>query len=182
MNNRSIVFIGFASSGKSTIGALVAKKKGFSFIDLDERIETHYRTEHGESLSCRALFKDLGQTGFATLESQALIHLGPQKATVLATGGGAPLTTVNQQLLKNFGIVYYLYASPLTIQARMINKGIPASIYTDAKNNSIEHHFSVRDPIYSMLADATIQTDAKDIHTISTEVIKHYEQYYRNII
>ena len=39
MMNCNIILCGFMGSGKSTVGLLLAKKLGMSFIDLDTYIE-----------------------------------------------------------------------------------------------------------------------------------------------
>ncbi len=175
MKNNALVFIGFASSGKSTIGKAVAEELSFQFIDLDEQIEILYRHEHAQQKTCRAIYRDRGASGFATLEATALIRLEAQENFILATGGGAPLTKVNQPILKALGPVVYLFASPETIQDRMLHKGLPASIGGSSNFAAIQEHYAQRDPIYQRLADTIIQTDNKSIPTIVREVLDHYE-------
>ena len=39
MNRKNIVLCGFMGCGKSTVGSLLSRKTGMSFIDLDSYIE-----------------------------------------------------------------------------------------------------------------------------------------------
>ena len=42
---KNIIFIGMPGSGKSTLGVVLAKKLGYSFIDSDLVIQEKYRSE-----------------------------------------------------------------------------------------------------------------------------------------
>jgi len=87
----TITLTGFMGSGKTTVGASLARRLGLGFVDLDATIEA----EHGP---IRTLFADRGEEGFRDLEARALASaLGPDR--VLATGGGTLLRPENQARL-----------------------------------------------------------------------------------
>ncbi len=55
---RVVCLAGFMGSGKSTVGALLARQLGWRFEDLDARIEEHV------GLSIQAIFERLGEPAF----------------------------------------------------------------------------------------------------------------------
>ncbi len=79
--NRNIILIGMKSSGKTTIGRLLARKLGLRFTDVDAEIERLHAEQKGERLPFREIFKLYGKDYFRTLETAALrtlaVNLSP---------------------------------------------------------------------------------------------------------
>ncbi len=89
--------------GKSTIGRKLARLMGYDFIDLDEYIESKYKT------SIPTLFLKYGEANFRTLEHEALIELCESDMSyVLSTGGGAPCFYDNMQRMNQCGETIYI--------------------------------------------------------------------------
>lgn len=92
-----IVLVGYMASGKSTIGRLLARQLGATFIDLDEYIEEH------QQKSIKNIFSEKGEIFFRKLEHQMLLQvLENEEHLVLSTGGGTPcygnnMTTILQE-------------------------------------------------------------------------------------
>jgi shikimate kinase len=80
---RRIVLTGFMGSGKSTVGPLVARRLGWSFVDVDEAIEA----EAGVTIT--ELFARNGEAAFRERERAAIARLAERDALVMALGGGA---------------------------------------------------------------------------------------------
>ena len=59
-----VFLIGYMGSGKTTLGRVLAKAMGFSFIDLDWYIEGRYHKRG------RGLFAERGESGFREMESR----------------------------------------------------------------------------------------------------------------
>lgn len=78
--------------GKSVVGAVVAKRAGVPFVDLDLVIES----EAGMPIS--DFFAAHGEEAFRTLESR-LLPAVLQPDTVVALGGGAPVDDANWKLI-----------------------------------------------------------------------------------
>src|SRR5438046_4700694 len=85
-----IALIGLRGAGKSTLGKMLAKKIGWSFVELNKEIEAQ------NGLSVAEIIALYGQEGFRRMEQNALGQLLARKELmVLATGGGIvsePLT------------------------------------------------------------------------------------------
>lgn len=80
---RRIVLTGFMGSGKSTVGPLLARRLGWSFVDVDNIIEA----EAGATIA--ELFTRHGEAAFRDLEHSTIARLAAGDALVLALGGGA---------------------------------------------------------------------------------------------
>ncbi|WP_235011432.1 shikimate kinase [Bryocella elongata] len=89
-----LVLTGFMGSGKTTIGALLAKHLGWTFLDLDHEIER--RT--GQTVP--GLFAQHGESHFRRLESSALASVLGRRHVVIALGGGVPEELGNRLLLE----------------------------------------------------------------------------------
>lgn len=80
---RRIVLTGFMGAGKSTVGALLAERLGWRFMDTDAIIEQ--RT--GQTIA--QIFTEKGEGAFRALEADAVRDCARLDELVLALGGGA---------------------------------------------------------------------------------------------
>ncbi len=97
-----IYLTGFMGSGKSTVGPLLARRLGWSFTDLDDRIVD----EIGEPIA--NFFKREGESAFRKIEAAQLIATGSASETVVAVGGGALCSDDNLNWALENGIVIYI--------------------------------------------------------------------------
>lgn len=95
---RAIVLIGFMGAGKSSVGRALGEQLGWTFEDLDDRIERREQRKVAE------IFRDSGESEFRRAEHAALKELlnelgdGAQK--VVALGGGAFAQRANARLIE----------------------------------------------------------------------------------
>jgi shikimate kinase len=80
---RRIVLTGFMGAGKSTVGALLAARMGWRFLDSDTLIEE----QSGKTIA--AIFAEQGEAAFRLAEAEAIRSTRNEDAIVLALGGGA---------------------------------------------------------------------------------------------
>jgi shikimate kinase len=85
-----VALIGFMGSGKSTVGALLAHRLAWEFVDVDAQVEA----EAGATIS--EIFAAHGEEQFRSLESAGLRALAGRTNLVVAVGGGAPLRETNR--------------------------------------------------------------------------------------
>lgn len=98
----NIVLIGMPSSGKTTVGRLLADALSRPFVDVDERIVLR-AGDIGE------IFKNEGETGFRAIESAVIKdEIAPVCGSVIATGGGSVLSDENVKNLLQNGRLYFL--------------------------------------------------------------------------
>jgi len=154
-----ISLIGFTSTGKSTVGKLLAQKANIEFRDLDRVLEEISFKETRKQRTCREIFTEEGAESFINRELHALNSLKNNSKIVLATGGATPLKKEAADLLEKNGTVIYLTATPETIFERMKEKGIPAYLQSDPTIENLRSHFLKRDPVYRALADIILDTE-----------------------
>ena len=78
-----IVLTGFMGAGKSTVGALLAARLGWRFLDVDQEIE---RTQ---GITVAEIFSLRGEAWFRQAERETIQSLLHSDSLVLALGGGA---------------------------------------------------------------------------------------------
>jgi shikimate kinase len=89
-----IVLTGFMGSGKSTVGPLLAARLGWSFLDVDEVIES----EAGATIA--ELFARHGEPAFRDRERSTIARLAASDSLILALGGGAIEHPATRALLR----------------------------------------------------------------------------------
>jgi XRE family aerobic/anaerobic benzoate catabolism transcriptional regulator len=102
-----IALIGLRGAGKSTLGAQLAERRTWPFVELDRRVEQ----VSGVPLS--TLFDIYGQEGFRRLEHRCLHDLlVTTKCFVLATGGSLVSDPATYDLLLTNCFTVWLRATP----------------------------------------------------------------------
>jgi len=114
---RHIVFCGTAGSGKSTVGALVARALGRSFVDIDRMVERE------AGMSVQAIFAREGEPAFRTRERSAVERaLGSDQPAVISLGGGALEDDETFADVRRHTLVW-LKATVPTLAARLAGNG-----------------------------------------------------------
>lgn len=108
-----IFLTGFMGSGKTTLGAKLAYKLAYPFIDLDKKIEEE------AGMSIREYFQLHGENAFRKLEKKVLQNTEYPGNAVIATGGGAPCFFDNMDWMNKNGITIYLSISPNALASRL---------------------------------------------------------------
>lgn len=170
---------GFMTSGKSTIGPILANVIGWTFKDLDEEI---VKVEGSPVVD---IFSEKGEEYFRAIERKLLVEFSGYKKLILALGGGTIVSVRNLELLKETGKIVYLKSSPEMIYKRIKNK-IDRPIFRDlvlsdsAKPqdfiNRIEMLLEEREPYYSS-ADFFIDTDKTRIGVTVDKLAKIIKRY-----
>ena len=161
MNN--IILIGMPGSGKSTLGVLLAKTLGYSFIDSDLIIQKR------EGRKLQDIIETEGISGFIKAESAAVCSLEAE-STVIATGGSVILDDAGMAHLKSLGRVVYLKYSPKEIERRVRN--IKTRGIVMAKGETIYDVYNTRAPLYQKYADVVVPLTRAPIEASLEKVTK----------
>ena len=102
----NVVLIGMPSSGKTTVGQLLAQRTGKMFMDTDAMVE------QAVGMSIPAYFAARGESEFREREREAVAAAASVGGRVIATGGGAVLREENLRALRRSGRLIFLDRSP----------------------------------------------------------------------
>lgn len=98
----NIVLVGMPSSGKTTVGKIIADSLNRTFIDLDDEIEKHI------GCTIADFFKSHTEKEFRDIETQITKENSKKTGIVIATGGGCILREENIDALRSNGKIYFL--------------------------------------------------------------------------
>lgn len=151
----NIILIGFMGCGKSSIGKYLEKKRGYTLIDTDDYIEKQ------QGISINDIFAVEGEEYFRNLETQCIRELinKADNNLVIAVGGGLPMRSENQTLLKELGKVVYLRATENTLVDRLTGDSKRPLLKGGDLRTKISDLFAKREATYIELADAIVDTD-----------------------
>ncbi len=100
-------------AGKTTLGAPIAQKLGWQFIDLDIYIENRRHKTVNE------LFAKYGEDKFRQIERDILREVSTFERVVISTGGGTPCFYDNLDLMKKSGLTLFLEVSKSVLFERL---------------------------------------------------------------
>jgi shikimate kinase len=164
----NIFLIGPMGSGKTAVGRHLARLMRAPFRDSDAEIEV--RT--GVDISY--IFSREGEAGFRQREREVIADLTLENPIVLATGGGAILLEENRQALRERGFVVYLRTS-LEQQAERVRQGRTRPLLHDVDPlTKLTELMQVRAPLYESLADFTVATDGRKVHTVAESIFSAF--------
>jgi len=112
---KNVVLVGFMGTGKTTVGAALAKALGVEQVDLDAYIVAQ------EGCSIPVLFAERGEACFREVESKYLAELLATGPHILTTGGGVVLRPQNVQAMMEKSTVVALSASEEELVRRLEN-------------------------------------------------------------
>jgi len=171
---RNIYLVGMMGAGKTSIGRLLSKRSRRRFYDSDHVIEE--RT----GVTIPTIFDLEGEQSFRDREEAVIAELACLSNIVLATGGGAVLRENNRQVLCSSGIIVYLRGSVEDLWRRTRKDKNRPLLLTDNPRQKLAEIYSVRDPIYSSVADIIIETGNPSIQSLEQDVearlIEHAER------
>ncbi len=143
----NLILIGMPTSGKSTVGIILAKALGYDFVDGDLVIQK----QTGKKLA--KLMEEHGVEGFLALEEEITCGLSCRHS-VIAPGGSVIYGEKAMEHLRELGKIIYL-----KIDLDMLDERLH-----DAKNRgvalrdgqTIEELYNERVPLYEKYADITV--------------------------
>lgn len=169
----NIILVGMMGAGKTTVGKLLAKQFGKTFIDSDEEIQR--RT----GVTIPHIFDVEGEAGFRVRESGVIQELLKQDNIVLATGGGAILSAQNRPMMKQNGVVVYLKSSVYDLWQRTRHDHNRPLLQTDNPRAKLQELHDLRDPLYTETADIIIHTGKQSVQILLTRLQQKLEEIAR---
>lgn len=158
---KNIVLIGMPGAGKSTVGVVLAKKLGMSFMDSDLVIQE----QEGKTL--HEIIEEKGTEGFLEVEDRVNATINP-KNTVIATGGSVIYGSNAMAHLSEIGTVCYLKLSYESIDERLGDLAQRGVALKDGQ--TLMDLYEERTPLYEKYANLVIDCENKNIREVVGEI------------
>lgn len=149
----NITLIGMPASGKSTVGVLLAKRLGYSFVDVDIVIQEQ------EGRLLKEIIAEEGQEGFMAVENRINAGLKAHHS-VIAPGGSVIYGKEAMEHLKKISTVVYLKLSYESIEERLGNLVDRGVVLKDGM--TLRDLYEERVPYYERYADITVDETGLD--------------------
>ncbi len=164
----NIILIGMPGSGKSSIGVILAKVLGYSFLDTDLLIQAR------EGALLQELLDRRGVEAFLHIEAEVL-HSIQCCRTVVAPGGSCVCLEEAMEHLRRLGTVVYLHLSLPEVASRIHNldtRGIAL-----LPGQTIADVYEYRVPLYKRYAHLTVRADGQTLAETVESVKKALAAY-----
>lgn len=157
----NIILIGMPSSGKTTMGKMLADKLNRKFFDIDKLIE-----EEGKTIP--EIFEEKGEEYFRDLESKVLEDISKENGLVIASGGGSPIRKENRDYILQNSLVIYLKRDleNLETSGRPLSKNL----------ENLKKLYNERKEIYEDLAQIEIDVIEDKTENLNL-ILKEVENY-----
>lgn len=153
-NKDNLILIGMPGAGKSTIGIVLAKIIGYTFIDSDIIIQNE------KNMLLHELIDKYGLDGFNSIENEINSKINTHKS-IIATGGSAVYGKDAMTHLSSIGTVIYLKLPYEEIEERLgdlTKRGVSIK-----KGQTLKSLYNERIVLYEKYADITIECSNKKI-------------------
>ena len=154
MNGKNIILIGMPAVGKSTVGVILAKLLGYSFVDTDLVIQER----EGKLLT--NIIAEKGIDGFIETENRILSRLDAENS-VISTGGSVIYGDEAMKNLSRNGTVIYLKLDYNKLKYRLHNIKNRGVVIREGQ--SLSSLYRERTPLYERYADIIIDENGCNI-------------------
>lgn len=164
--NDNITLIGMPAAGKSTVGVLLAKRLGYSFVDVDIVIQ------ESEGKLLKEIIREIGSDGFMDVENRVNAGLKVNRS-VIAPGGSVIYGKEAMENLKSLGPVVYLKISYDELLKRLgdvVDRGVVLR-----EGMTLQDLYEERTAYFEKYADIIIDEEGKELGEVVDELRKIME-------
>ena len=163
----NITLIGMPSSGKSTIGVLLAKRLGYSFVDVDIVIQEK------EGRLLKEIIAEQGMDGFMEVENRINAELDVTHS-VIAPGGSVIFGKEAMEHLRQIGTVIYLKLDYADIDRRLSDIKGRGVVLKDGQ--TLKDLYDERVVLYEKYADITIAEDGLNVEQTIEKIVAQIQK------
>lgn len=156
----NIILIGMPSSGKTTVGKIIAERLNRRFVDTDELISEKIKTSIKEFIALS------GEERFREIESEIIEALAGENSLVIATGGGAVLRKDNISALKYNGKLFFI-DRPLELLIPTESRPLSSD------KEALAKRYEERYPIYCSVCDIRIDASC-DKEKVCEKILENF--------
>jgi shikimate kinase len=159
-----VVLVGAPGSGKTTVGALLARAWAVEARDTDADIVA------AQGRSVADLFLEEGEERFRTLERTAVADALAGHEGVLSLGGGAVLDPGTRALLDGHRVVFLRVG--LSDAVKRVGLGSGRPLLLGNVRSRIKALLDERTPVYESVASLVVETDGRTPEDVAGEIEK----------
>ncbi|MFC5723313.1 shikimate kinase [Streptomyces gamaensis] len=163
MTPPAVVLVGPPGAGKSTIGALLAKRLGTGYRDTDADIEKTAGKPIPE------IFIDEGEPHFRELERAAVRDAVAEHPGVLSLGGGAVMDPGTRELLAGLPVVFL--DVQLADAVHRVGLDVPRPLLAVNPRKRWRELMEARRPLYTEVARAVVDTGGRTPQQVADAVL-----------
>lgn len=157
-----IALIGMPSTGKTTVGSVLAQKLGCSFLDLDSMVEQI------EGASLIQVMERKGAEYFRDMEYGLIKDLPRDERVVISPAGSIIFQKDAVAWIRENTFCVFLNTPFEVIENRLRSE--PKAV-AGLKERGLKSIWDERMPLYHELASAVVTTEGKDPETIAEEIV-----------
>ena len=159
------VLVGMMGAGKTTVGAALAERLGWTHCDSDAQVVA----DTGRTVP--ELFAERGEAAFRAEESRVLAEaLSRPEPVVVSAAGGVVLSEDNRALLARSGTVVWLRADPQLL-IRRVGTGRGRPLLDDDPAANLLELYEARRPLYEAVAQITVDVDNRSARQVVDDLL-----------
>jgi shikimate kinase len=155
-------------TGKSTVGLILARRRAFSFVDMDTLIVER------EGKPIPRIFAEDGEPHFRSAERALVRELAAGSGMAIATGGGIVLNPDNIADFSRTGLVVCLWADADAILRRVGSDTNRPLLHCDDKLGRIRELMAKRAPLYDTIP-ARVDTTGLAPAAVAERILAIYD-------
>lgn len=169
----NLVLVGPMGSGKTSIGKRLAERLGLEYVDTDQRIEQL------AGAAVPVIFEVEGEAGFREREARLIAELMRGRAQVIATGGGAVLSPLTREQLRQRGFVVYLKVSLAQQLDRLSRDQSRPLLAAGDRREKLEFLAALRNPMYEEVADLVFESEGLNLGSAANNLCATVQAKWR---
>lgn len=163
-----VVVIGPPGAGKSTVVRGIAEHLGRRVVDTDTVVEGR------EGRTIPDLFVEAGEEYFRAAEARAVLECLAEEGTVVALGGGAPMTAAVADALAGHRVLFLDVG--IADAARRVGFDRSRPLLAVNPRQTWLRIMDERRPTYERLARWRVDTAGRDVEAVVAEALEHLEE------
>ena len=167
----NIILIGMPAAGKSTVGVILAKLLGYSFMDTDLMIQRR------EGRRLNEIIADRGIDSFLAVEEAVCEGIQADQC-VIATGGSVIYSEAAMARLKTLGCIVYLEVDYETLAGRL--QDIRGRGVVLRPGQTLAELYRERIRLYEKYADMVVSEGGGNLEETVMRVYRKYTQAQRH--
>ena len=162
--NQTVVLVGLMGAGKSTVGRRLADRLGVQFVDSDSEIKA------AADMTIPEIFERFDEQYFRDGERRVIARLLTNEPCVIATGGGAFLSSENRKIIGEGGISVWIKADLETLWERVKDKTSRPLLNGTNPKGVLISLLEARYPLYGT-AEIVVNSASGDPHEVVVDAI-----------